>query len=178
MTINPDGLPPWGHTTDFSFYGGHASKVNYQSQGAINARTDVSAEEFIRMVADLSAAVRTAPFAHGELVMNGAGNPTVNFIEMMTGRRTTSYGGLTPPTGFPSAQTIGTGVADLVFSGSYADEFGASTPFAPLDALANAQTDQAHFANAIAFPLSGIVRLRYFNATGVATDGTVAFWVW
>jgi hypothetical protein len=61
--ITPAGAPAWAKTNDFATYGGDVNKKNYQSRGAVNPLTDVTAEQFTRLTADVSAIVRTAEFA-------------------------------------------------------------------------------------------------------------------
>ena len=63
MTVTPSGDPPWARTSDYTTYGGHAEKANYQSLGAINPKTDITAEQWSRLVEDLAACVNVAVFA-------------------------------------------------------------------------------------------------------------------
>jgi hypothetical protein len=136
--ITPEGVPAWVRTVSIAQYGGHASKENYLSRGAIDALTDVSAEEFVRMTADLAATVRTAPFAIITFLNNDTSPaaPTIEKVLMMTGVRLTSYAGDSPPSGFPSAARSGTGLVVFTFEASYLDEYGISGAFVPAGALA------------------------------------------
>lgn len=59
--VTPTGLPSWTRTASPATYGGVATKRNLGDIGSVNAKTDVSAEEFLRATLDLSHAVRTAP---------------------------------------------------------------------------------------------------------------------
>jgi len=87
MTTTPTGAPAWTLTANHEVYGGHTEKQNYQSEGAINPKTDVSVEQFCRMVADLAAVVRTAPFAAMSFTCDDTtpGVPTVNSYNSMAG---------------------------------------------------------------------------------------------
>jgi hypothetical protein len=138
MAITPTGSPAWTRTVSIGHYGGHASKENYLSRGAIDALTDVAAEEFVRMTADLAATVRTAPFAVITFLNNDASPaaPTIEKVLMMTGVRLTSYAGGSPPSGFPSASRLSTGRTIFTFASSYLDEYGVTGAFVPIAARA------------------------------------------
>lgn len=128
MAITPTGSPAWVRTTDFSHYGGDVNKANYQSQGAVDAQTDVTAEQVSRLAADLAAAVRTAPFCVLTFLADDAlGNdPTVEAVSMMTGVTTVSYAGGSPPAGFPTVSYRNAGEHEIVFDASYTDPYGVS----------------------------------------------------
>ena len=133
MAITPNGSPAWVRNADHTTYGGNAEKTNYQSRGVINALTDVGAEEFVRMVSDLAAVVRTAPFC----VINVTGrdstvqDPTVNRVTLQTGATASSYDGGSPPAGFPSVTRVGDGNYLVTFAATYADPYSVSGAFAP-----------------------------------------------
>lgn len=134
MTITPTGSPAWVRNADHTTYGGHTSKTNYQSRGVINALTDVGAEEFVRMVADLAAVVRTAPFCVINFTANDSGtpaDPTVNRVTMQTGATASSYAGGTPPTGFPTVERVADGNYRITFSANYSDPYSVSGAFTP-----------------------------------------------
>jgi hypothetical protein len=133
MPIVPTGYPAWTRLVSFAHYGGHESKENYLSRGAINPLTDVAAEEFSRMVSDLAAAVRGAPFATITYLNNDSSPaaPTIESVFMMTGVRLVSYAGDAAPSGFPSAARNGQGDVTFTFDASYLDEYGISGAFAP-----------------------------------------------
>lgn len=127
----PTGLPAWTRTADHTIYGGHLDKQNYLSQGVVNPRTDVSAEEFVRFCEDLAACVRTAPFAIITYTCNDTSPaaPTIHSVYMMTGVRTTSYEGDAAPTGFPSAARDSNGVVTFTFASSYNDAYSVAGGF-------------------------------------------------
>ena len=128
MSVTPSGSPTWTRTADHTTYGGATDKKNYQSQGAVNARTDVTAEQFVRLAADMSSVVQTADLA--VLVVTGndtaTSDPTVNSVQMMTGRNVSGYSGGSPPAGFPSVTRIADGHMRITFSTSLTDDYGVS----------------------------------------------------
>lgn len=170
MAITPTGGPAWLRTAAFTTYGGHSSKENYLSRGAIDANTDVAAEEFSRMVSDVAATVRTAPFAVIGYLNNDSSPaaPTVETVYMMTGVRTSSYAGGSPPTGFPSAARNGNGDVTFTFAASYADEYGVTGVYAPTDAHATANGTTA--LTCVCTVSGSTVRVRVFDDTGAAVQ--------
>lgn len=180
MTITPNGSPPWVRTVSHVDYGGDTEKANYLSQGVIDALTDVGAEAFCRMVADLEALVRTAPFAVITYTCDDStpAAPTIDTVYMMTGINVAGYAGASPPSGFPAAARQGNGDVEFTFAATYADAYGVTGAFAPLFAVANVQTSSgAQFATA---GISGsTVRVRAFTDTGAAVSNpSVTLVVW
>ncbi len=151
MTITPTGAPAWTRVASFSNYGGNTLKQNYLTRGAINALTDVAAEEFSRMVSDVAAAARTAPFAVMRVLCNDGSPaaPTIEFCELMTGVRVTSYAGNAAPTGFPSGSRNGNGDVTITFASSYLDEYGVSGAFTPATAAASVNSSSGAGASAV-----------------------------
>jgi hypothetical protein len=126
MPIVPNGLPAWVRNADHTTYGGHTEKTNYLSQGKVNARTDVGAEEFCRMAADLAAVVRTAPWAVLTVQCDDTtpAAPTVLTVAQMTGHRNLSYLGSSPPSGYPTVTRQGNSYARFAWASSYTDPYG------------------------------------------------------
>jgi hypothetical protein len=177
--IVPTGVPAWLRTASISQYGGHASKENYLSRGSIDALTDVSAEEFVRITADLAATVRGAPFAIITFLNNDASPaaPTVESVLMMTGVQLTSYGGASPPTGFPAAARLGTGRVTFTFASSYLDEYGVSGALTVRSA--NATVHGTAFAVATVEISGNVVTVRCKDAAGSDVgDLRVTLQVW
>lgn len=133
MAITPAGVPLWVRTVALADYGGNVDKINYLSRGAIDPLTDVDASEYSRLVGDLAALGRTAPFCilHFTCSDTSPAAPTVHWCSMMTGVRTTSYVASSPPSGFPSATRLSDGQVRFTFASSYLDEYGVSGAFAP-----------------------------------------------
>lgn len=128
MTTTPAGLPAWSRTASIESYGGHAEKRNYMSQGAINARTDVTAEQLCRMAADLSSVVRVIPLARLVVQNNdtGAAHPAVLGAWLQSGVSSEGYDGDDPPAGFPSVTRVSDGSLYVTFPTALTDDFGVS----------------------------------------------------
>lgn len=126
MPVVPNGLPAWTRTASFEQYGGDVDKRNFASRGAINPKTDVGVEAFSRMVADLAALARTAPFLVARVHCDDLtpGPPTVEWCAMMTGIRAVSYVGNSPPAGFPTFARNGNGDITITLAASYVDPYG------------------------------------------------------
>jgi hypothetical protein len=169
MAVIPDGDPLWARTATFETYGGDVNKKNYQSQGAINPLTDVTAEQFSRIVEDLAAAGRTANFCHCYVTCNDSGTPaapTIQWCHLMTAVRETSYEGGAPPAGFPTAARVSDGSVTITFAASYNDAYGVSESFEPsFAATASADTGVAY----VTWSITGnVVTLAAFDSSGVA----------
>lgn len=129
--VVPTGSNPLLRTNDFTSYGGDLNKRNYQSQGAIDPQTDVTAQQFARITADLAACQRTMPFAVITYLNNDGSPaaPTISSVLLQNGVTSASYAGDSPPTGFPSAARNGTGDVTFTFASSYLDAYGVSGAF-------------------------------------------------
>ncbi len=149
MAIVPSGYPAWTRLADHTQYGGNVNKRNYMLIGAVNAQTDVTAEEWCRAASDLAAVVRTAPMWVIDFTNNDtAGDPpTINRIYGMTGVRLTSYEGDNAPTGFPSAVSNGDGDVTFTFESSYSDDYGVAGDFAISWALASIRDNDSTLKN-------------------------------
>lgn len=126
MSTVPVGDPAWVRTADHTVYGGSTDKTNWQSQGVTNPLTDVGAESFVRMCADLAAVSRTAPFATltAQCFDSAPTAPIILIANQMTGVRLVAYLGSAAPTGFPSAVRNGNGDVTFTFANSYLDPYG------------------------------------------------------
>jgi hypothetical protein len=143
MPIVPAGQPAWTRATTFDQVGGHENKQDFGGRKGLDALTDVNAEQFARLTADVPAMVRTAPFCilsfgcidtpsgappvlggyyDGAIVTSGG-------VHMMTGVRMTAYAGDEPPAGYPSAVRVSNGCIDITFAASYTDAFGVEGAF-------------------------------------------------
>lgn len=178
MAIVPTGAPAWVRNAEYSTYGGHTSKINYQGQGKVNARTDVDAAEFSRMVADLAAVVRTAPFCTITFTARDASvlDPMVNAVVMQTGTTAVAYAGNTPPAGFPSVTRVADGNYLITVDASYLDPYGVSGAYQPVHAVGN-----GHGASGLdVTTVIGVSTVQtYVTFGGAAAPDekvTVAFW--
>lgn len=155
MTVTPAGLPAWSRTADFSTYGGHTDKKNYQAQGVVNPRTDVSAEQFASLVADAAAVSRTADFAVVTFTCRDSttDDPTLDSYLGMHG-----VGAAAAPT----LTRISDGLVELQWDATYTDPYGVSqavnitgggpqahgsTALAPTLELIDARTVRVHIKN-------------------------------
>jgi hypothetical protein len=173
MPITPTGDPVWVHTSDHTTYGGDTEKQNYQSEGTINPKTDVDAENFSRLVADLEAVGRTAAFASVTYTQDdtGTNDPTVVDYDGQSG---------SAPTGVRNSD----GHVTWTWDASYTDAYGVSGDVHIAHAIATAHGGAA--ATCTVEPsdvdVNGkneVVDVRCFDAAGVAaTDLTVTLKVW
>lgn len=178
--MTPTGSPAWTRTASHLYYGGDPNKRNLLSVGVVDAQTDISAEQFARMVADLEALMNTAPFAVITYVNNDSSPaaPTILSAKLMTGVTATSYAGNAPPAGFPSAVRNAPGDVTFTFASSYTDPFGVSGAFTPIDTLAQSQVVGTARSNTSV--VSGqTVRVKCFLFNGTpASDDIVTLMVW
>lgn len=167
--IVPNGFPAWVRASDHSTYGGNTEKTNWQSQGVTNARTDVGAEAFTRMTADIAAVQRTAPFCTLTFLCNDGSTsaPTISVVNQMTGVRVAQYAGDSAPTGFPSAARNGNGDNTFTWSASYTDPYGISGTLNITHAEVSGIGSTAIIANYDIVSASS-VRVYLFDAAGAA----------
>ncbi len=159
--------PAWVRSSDFTSYGGDVNKKNYQSVGAIDPLTDVTANDLNRLAEDLSASVNTAPFCVITFTQDdtGTNDPTVNFCYLMTGLSTSNYDGGSPPTGFPSVVRSADADVLVTFLSSYNDAFGTSGDFIATGAVTTPHgTTEAFATPDIASATT--VRVQTFNGAG------------
>lgn len=170
MPVVPNGLPAWTRTASFEQYGGDVDKRNFASRGAINPKTDVGAEAFSRMVADLAAVARTAPFLVARVRCNDSfspGPPSIEWCAMMTGIRAVSYVGNSPPAGFPAFARNGDGDITITLAASYVDPYGVAGAVSIQQATA--QLNGSLAGTATGEPLTATTaRFRAFVAAGTA----------
>ncbi len=139
--VLPVGLPAWSGTATPEQYGGHADKRNLGDIGAVNARTDVSAEQWNRIATDLTAAVRGAPlfWIYGRVTSGGGiTDNTYQVINCQPQWAPASgpYDGATPPSNlYPIVVDSGDHISAIIeFTGlgsppSVSDDYGVSSEF-------------------------------------------------
>lgn len=169
MPIIPSGVPLWLRQNDYAVYGGNLNKTNFASRGVINPKTDLGAEAFSRMAADMAAIARVAAFCELTLICDDVtpGAPTVEYASLMTGIRTTSYLASSPPAGFPSIARNGNGDITLTFAASYTDPYGVVGAFAikhPGATLHGATPGGV----SVQIVTDSTLRVRVFDAAGAA----------
>lgn len=177
MTL-PTGDPPWLRNASHETYGGNLAKVNYRSQGVTNPRTDVGAEDFVRLANDLAAVVRTSPFV--TLVMQADDTngdpPDILYCAMQTGVQAASYVGNAPPAGFPVVTHVSAGIHEITFSPDYPDEYGVIGAFVPRAVTVSA-AGSAPFD--VTYEISGSVVTIYVTSGGSPyLDQRVTVEVW
>lgn len=174
MSVIPTGVPVWLRTNDFTSYGGNLNKKNFASRGVINPKTDVGAEAFARITADLASLGRTAPFAVFQIQCDDTtpAAPTVTWVTMMTGTRSASYLGSAPPTGFPSVARNGNSDFTITFAASYTDPYGVTGAFVAKGARSQLNGDTAGIATASVVTAT-TVRVRAFVAAGTAMSNAL-----
>jgi hypothetical protein len=175
MSVTPSGSPAWTRTADHTQYGGDTNKTNYMSQGVIDARTDVGAEQLARLAEDLAACARTAPFATLTYTCNDTSPaaPSIAAAFLMTGVNTAGYEGDAAPSGFPSAARNGNGDVTFTFASSYTDAYGVSGALTITNLYATVHGSTAAYATT---ERSGsTVRVRAWNSSGTAlSDATIS----
>src|SRR5690606_32431313 len=143
-----------------------SEKRNYQSQGVVNPKTDVGAEDYSRLVTDVAASVRTAAFCVITFLQDDTtpDDPTVEYVNMMTGVRTTIYDGGAPPDGFPSVTRNDDGDVSITFDSNYSDGYAVSGAFTPRHASGNVHGSTAA---TVSCSVSGsVVTVLTFDAAG------------
>ena len=179
MAITPTGAPSWVRNSDHTTYGGHANKINYQGQGKVNARTDVGAEEFTRLAADLAALMRVGEFCNVTFTARDAGvlDPLVTKVTMQpSGVVTVSYAGGSPPTGFPSVTRVADGNYLITFAASYLDAYGVSGAWQPVHAMGGVHGSLGRDVGTTV----GVSAVQVYVTSGgvAAPDETVSVSIW
>lgn len=161
MAIVPTGHPCWVRANSHTTYGGNVNKIDYQSIGPVNPRTDIGAAQFCRLASDVAAIQLTAPFATVTYLCNDtvAAVPTVEEYDAMVGAA---------PTG------IRNGDGDITFTwlDSYADPYSVIGEVNIEHAEATGHAPVA----APATPLVATVELLDLSATGKNESVRVRVW--
>jgi hypothetical protein len=167
MTIVPTGLPAWLHANDHATYGGDVNKANYQGLDSVNGRTDVSAQEYVRIAADMAAVQRVAGFCTLGYTCNDTvpAVPTIDSYDAMAGTA-------------PTPARNGDGDVTFTWLTSYSDPYGQSGAL-------NIVGCEVSVAGSVALiPVYQIVnaytvRVRVFDSAGAAVqDPSVALRVY
>jgi hypothetical protein len=107
--VTPAGLPAWTRTADPDTYGGIATKRDLGGIGAVNAKTDVTAAEYIRLAVDVAGAVHGASLFWMRILVDYAGGSAVATVEQCCTQWSGPsgwYAGVTPPSGnWPTVAT-------------------------------------------------------------------------
>jgi hypothetical protein len=96
-------------------------------QTVVNPKTDIGADEFIRLAADVAALARVAAFATGLVQCEDtpADIPIVQSIRQMTAISSTGYIGDSPThSSFPTVARLGNGSIEIEWPADAVDEYG------------------------------------------------------
>lgn len=175
----PSGSPAWTRTAGIAQYGGHADKKNHLSIGVVDPLTDVGAEAFQRITADLAAIAKTAPFCVLQVTCNDGtpAAPTVDSLLQMNGTDTDGYEGDASPSGFPSLARNGDGDFTITFASSYSDDYSQSGAFAVKFADGGLASSSA--GTVTVETAATTVRVRCWDGAGSAlADAVCTITVW
>lgn len=157
MAITPTGLPAWVRSNNHTHYGGHLNKTNYQSQDAVNPRTDVTAQNLCRMAADLEAVQRTADLASLTFQCVDGGSPAAPTILDSD----SMWDALPTPT------RNGNGDVTFQWANSYTDPYGQSGAVTIAHAIPTLHGATAGQCT-VELVDARTVRVRAFDAAGAA----------
>ena len=139
--VTPAGDPAWTRTAGADTYGGISTLRNLGDIGAVNAKTDVTAEEYLRISSDLARCVQTAPLFWMRMTLefdSGAFlSAAVTQCCAQWSGPSGSYDGATPPsTSWPTVASGGSAAVIVSFPGlvsgsalSAADDYGVAGAF-------------------------------------------------
>lgn len=124
----PAGYPFWQRGRAPSLYGGTPEKRDYGGIGAVNAKTDVTAAQYLRLCSDVAAIANVSPICTILCTWRWNAHPLVTFVSCpWAAPVTVSYTGNVPPSSlYPfliqgSATQMGVALPE-----SALDEFGVS----------------------------------------------------
>lgn len=167
MAITPSGNPIWIRQNDHTSYGGRTDKKNYQSRGAVNGRTDVTAENICRIASDMAAIGRTAPFCSFTATLDDSGPaaPTISDYLAMVGDA-------------PASARVSDGVATFDWGTSYSDDYSVAGDFHIVGALVSLQGSSAgsvvyEIQDINADDLAERLKVYVFDAAGAAKASPV-----
>jgi len=109
MPVTPTGTPGWSRQNDHTSLGGSLNKQNYLAHGSVDPRTDLTAQNFCRIVEDISKVALMMPMA----VINASPTALVSGAYMYDGAD-------------PDFVHTATGVYTITFDESYSDSYGVS----------------------------------------------------
>jgi len=128
MTI-PAGYPFWQRGRAPSLYGGSPDKRDYGGIGAVNAKTDVTAAQYLRLCSDVAALANTSAICTILCTWRPTiGSPLVTFVGCpWADPITVSYAGHAPPSSlYPKVQQVSADQLEVELPVSATDEFGVS----------------------------------------------------
>lgn len=176
MSLIPTGHEAWTHTATPEIYGGGADKRNLADIGSVNAKTDVNAEEYARICADLTAVARTAPLFWLQLLIHysgGIASADVVASGIQWAEHYGTYPGATPPDGNHPTVAAGSPTTSLVIS--FPSLYVATPSPHLLAAGPYGNSDEAYIRDVQASgSISGVTFTGgTITLTGCTTDGAV-----
>jgi hypothetical protein len=179
MTTTPTGSPAWTRTASAAIYGGDNGKRDLGGLGAVNAKTDVTAAQWLRMAGDLSCAVHSAPLFWMRITVSYSSTPVAASVTCgpMWGDVATYVGVSPPSTLYPNVAANSSSLR-ITFPGrtaavdgvnwiTIADEYGISGAFQ----MEDAQVSQNGGASIVAGTLS--VDGTVLDLTNCTTNGMI-----
>lgn len=156
MTVSPEGLPAHARASGITTFGGHTNKRNKGNVGTVDPETDLSAEQFSRLVDIVRAAEKTIPFAVLTFSNNDASPaaPTINYYHRQYGAE-------------PTVERISDGYVRITFASAYTDDYGVEESFSIRHLAADSHGIGSHIAKA-AKESDQAILVRCINST----DGT------
>jgi hypothetical protein len=135
MTL-PAGYPIWARSSAAATYGGGANKRNYGGIGAVNANTDITAEQYLRLCADVAGIAMTSHLVMMELY-NAAGTFQVNWVApVWAPPYTTPYVGTSPPSAlYPTVTATSATACQVTLPVAPADEYGVAASISVIAAI-------------------------------------------
>ena len=163
----------WLRTNDFRTYGGDPDKRNFQAQGVVDPTTDVSAEQFSRLVEDVAQLGRVTEFATLTFRCNDTSPaaPTILYYDALAGAQ-------------PTGARVSNGKVVFDWAASYTDAYGVSAQFHIAHSDASVQGTTAAFASSLpadinADTLNERVGVAAWDSAGAAvSDAVVTLTIW
>lgn len=124
MTI-PTGTPLWARGRVPSAYGGNPGLRDYGGIGAVDAQTDITAAQYLRLSADVAAIANTSAICT-LLFTWSTSDPLVTFVNCgWADPITVSYSGATPPSSlYPSVVKDSASRCVVTLPATAPDQFG------------------------------------------------------
>lgn len=114
MTV-PSGAPAWSRIAVAEHYGAVSGLHDLGNCGAVNAKTDITAAEYLRMATDCVSAVRSSPIFWASITVNADHSTVVHQCQPMWAPASGPYSGTAPPNGsYPTITWGGAGDTYLI----------------------------------------------------------------
>jgi len=178
--IVPAGAPAWTRIAQASDYGVVPDLHNLGDFGAVNAKTDITAEEYARLATDCLAAVRGAPLFWLTFEVGAGPVANVRQCQPMWDSASGAYAGATPPSSsFPTivwnsgASEFALTFPGLVVTVNTVRFIRALDPFSVVGDCAMA-TPTIHTANAVSAATCRLVDGAELRIAGALTGALIS----